>query len=416
MKILIKQHTPLIHFQHEQADATLRATELKPKLDKFVITKLKNEGKFSTDYLIGSGEKEALDYKLSILPVGEVKTYSIETIKTDNAGKPIQDRNGKVRKNSFPSFFANMGDENIDKKFSYCNLLELHFFSFNELLLIEIENNIAEFFAETNFGTRQSKGFGSFYPTKEISKGVVQKCYIPISKFYRYKFYSDLLSEDNHGKWNDLFETIDVFYRALRSGINVKGRDDVTLFYFKSLAFMYAQSLEIQWDKKTVKEKFFSGDLSEQVSKHSKSEILRNSFQQKNLIRDMFGLSSDEQWMSYRTSITKKHPTIERFKSPILFKPLFSEKEQRWYVYFKASEIPQAYLNQEFTIKKKNGDSFKLKTPEAFDLKDFFDFVFNRSGISVETHVDKKYHKHDNYTILYNAFFDIHENLKNHIL
>lgn len=36
----LKQHTPLIHFQHDQHGATLRASELKPKLDKFLIRKL----------------------------------------------------------------------------------------------------------------------------------------------------------------------------------------------------------------------------------------------------------------------------------------------------------------------------------------------------------------------------------------
>ena len=33
LKVTLKQHTPLIHFQHEQYGATLRASEVKPKLD-----------------------------------------------------------------------------------------------------------------------------------------------------------------------------------------------------------------------------------------------------------------------------------------------------------------------------------------------------------------------------------------------
>ena len=36
----LKQHTPLIHFQHDQAGATLRATEVKPKLDRFITEKI----------------------------------------------------------------------------------------------------------------------------------------------------------------------------------------------------------------------------------------------------------------------------------------------------------------------------------------------------------------------------------------
>jgi len=37
----LKQHTPIIHFQADQKGATLRASELKPKLDRFLIDKLK---------------------------------------------------------------------------------------------------------------------------------------------------------------------------------------------------------------------------------------------------------------------------------------------------------------------------------------------------------------------------------------
>ena len=37
--VKLKQHTPLIHFQHSQEGATLRASEVKPKLDKYIIKK-----------------------------------------------------------------------------------------------------------------------------------------------------------------------------------------------------------------------------------------------------------------------------------------------------------------------------------------------------------------------------------------
>ncbi|MEZ4966906.1 MAG: hypothetical protein R2791_16805 [Saprospiraceae bacterium] len=36
LEFTLKQHTPLIHFQHDQAGATLRATEVKARLDAFV--------------------------------------------------------------------------------------------------------------------------------------------------------------------------------------------------------------------------------------------------------------------------------------------------------------------------------------------------------------------------------------------
>ena len=36
LEFTLKQHTPLIHFQHDQDGAILRATELKPTLNKFI--------------------------------------------------------------------------------------------------------------------------------------------------------------------------------------------------------------------------------------------------------------------------------------------------------------------------------------------------------------------------------------------
>ena len=39
---ILKQHTPMIHFQHNESGATLRASEVKPLLDKFILTKLGN--------------------------------------------------------------------------------------------------------------------------------------------------------------------------------------------------------------------------------------------------------------------------------------------------------------------------------------------------------------------------------------
>lgn len=37
LEVTLQQHTPLIHFQHYQDGATLRASEVKPRLDKFLI-------------------------------------------------------------------------------------------------------------------------------------------------------------------------------------------------------------------------------------------------------------------------------------------------------------------------------------------------------------------------------------------
>ena len=73
LTVELEQHTPLIHFQHDQYGATLRASEVKPKLDKFILTKL-GEGDYDTGkniakdrgWLVGKGEHPALNYKIKI--------------------------------------------------------------------------------------------------------------------------------------------------------------------------------------------------------------------------------------------------------------------------------------------------------------------------------------------------------------
>ena len=72
LQVTLKQHTPLIHFQHDQYGATLRASEVKPKLDRFILMKLGN-GDYdqgcdlarTNKWLIG--EKNALNYKMKIV-------------------------------------------------------------------------------------------------------------------------------------------------------------------------------------------------------------------------------------------------------------------------------------------------------------------------------------------------------------
>lgn len=39
LKVQLEAQSPIIHFQHDQAGATLRASEVKPKLDRFLLNK-----------------------------------------------------------------------------------------------------------------------------------------------------------------------------------------------------------------------------------------------------------------------------------------------------------------------------------------------------------------------------------------
>ena len=84
LTIKLKQHTPLIHFQHDQDGATLRASEVKPKLDKYILGKLNQEEKKqgeSEGWIKGKGkDKEWLDYKMSIKASGKPREYLVASL------------------------------------------------------------------------------------------------------------------------------------------------------------------------------------------------------------------------------------------------------------------------------------------------------------------------------------------------
>lgn len=43
LKVQLEAQSPMIHFQYDQAGATLRASEVKPKLDRFLLNKMEQE-------------------------------------------------------------------------------------------------------------------------------------------------------------------------------------------------------------------------------------------------------------------------------------------------------------------------------------------------------------------------------------
>ena len=140
--IRLKQHTPLIHFQPLQYEANLRASEVKPKFDKFIISKgftLKKEWTHGK-------EPYSLNYKMKIYPV------------LDNNDKKIIDK--------LPMFFGNKtGIAKIDKKQGVCYSkgIYIEFITREKEIMTLIMEHIIAFLFYTNFGNRQSKGYGSYY-------------------------------------------------------------------------------------------------------------------------------------------------------------------------------------------------------------------------------------------------------------
>ena len=362
IKFNLLQHTPIIHFQKNKA--TLRGSELKPKFDKFLKSYVFN-GSIPQKFKIDK-EKDALNYKVKILADVEIN---------------------KIEKNT-PLFFGVMGD-NI-KYFSKAKDIEIEFFSFNKELLKIIEENFEKFLAITNFGTRQSKGYGSFYLDKEFNINLVP-----------FKFYSFKTSN-----WE---KDINLFYKFLRQGINLKLKlkngEIKTKFYSKPFIWHYFKNKGITWEKRKIKQEFFQEELKSQVRNYGPTSPVGFDSGNYKLVRDLFGLSSSEFWFSYnKVTIKKEHQEIERFPSPIIFKVIKDK------VYFWGdNKIVRKLLNKSFTIKK--GDKtnrkikkFELSTPNEFDFDDFFNELLK---VDLKNYIDNRFHNSSEFRTLNRILNDI---------
>lgn len=473
LTVTLKQHTPLIHFQHDQEGATLRASEVKPKLDKFIISRLTNEQKEEGRRDGWLKEKEGkcwLDYKMRIAPGTE---NGVDDMETYEMNVPDQRWNNETRRNEvrmkfserynrqipvlkpYPLFFANMDidyetDNEMIKKLRVEDYLEMQLSS-RVMPISEICSSrlVSDFFMTHNFGTRQSKGFGSFYIDED------DPLYIAPQSMYQFRV------DDNADGWETayklLFTNIDLFYKTLRGGINVKNRNGGTDFYFKSLAFMYAKDvLESHWDKRVVKEQFYNDgrryvedrnhnrheidSLEKQQGDHENdadNEPLTITFNESYDIRDMLGFSTNEQWMSFKDSIEKKvtinrdgqlqYPRdnddlpADRMQSPILFKPIYNGDGYTVHIVFKDSEVNMRGFKDCRKIciySKKERDvngrrkRFMINIPQNFTTENYFNFIFRELNFDISTHVEEQYQDRDEYAILEDIYSQIKENLQ----
>lgn len=449
LTVTLKQHTPMIHFQvKDERKATLRATELKPKLDRFLTEYAFGwkEGQYQK-YLIGDKSK----YKKNKEGEGLSPAFNYK-VRVENVKNNHPDEIGRN-----PLFFGNMGsDPDERKKFVTADTLDLTFFCFPEQkeIIDIIEEHIESFFASNNFGTRQNKGFGSFYPLEIKQDGEpVKSCTFDIEKIHAdTKIYS--FTTGNKPK---LYEDIHLFYSLLRSGIHKVNKFKKTTFYCKSLLYKYITEKpnNIENDKKRIKEYYFiSVDIYNQIQKSHEShwvkEKIKNDYQlhswvklnkqgeeekkevyvlnnkvknqdfqqikkvlekynssENILTRDLLGLSSNQSWFSYnRSTITKEHKPrngqeskIDRFPSPIMFKPILSKikiktkttfkTEIGYRVYFWGKQIPTRMLDEIFIIKKDEKAPVEFVTPKIFDICGFLQSAVDSK---IEEIVPKEFH------------------------
>ncbi|MCS3901796.1 hypothetical protein [Methanococcus voltae] len=427
LTIELKQHTPMIHFQHEQSGATLRGTELKPKLDKFLKKyAFENNIEQYKTFLIGYNtekedkeiKNEAFDYRVTIKVSRENNAYDIS-------------------KNPFNKlFFGNSGFGNRDKyKFKMYNEIELKIFSFHTELITKIQENIESFFAITNFGARQNKGFGSFTVKKingtdkntdfnELYKKLLEKekkfelneknrskivAIYEYSKFgdmeeavrqiaYDYKYLKSGLTEEDFKLKDDekdeLQDTIDIFKEQYK--------DEKCKIYKKSLLMEYFNnptkktywekrfikySLKKAYNKKTSNSENLFNDLK--GDKNNKN-LYKNSDKKQDydykFIRPLLGLGTGFRFMKKESPKkfinigikNRSNNPIERYQSPIYYKVIDNMPYMICYE-TNAFKNVQRYSFKPSLNKKDNYANLKLdkisdlEVPSDFDIKDFLE-------------------------------------------
>jgi hypothetical protein len=131
----LKQHSPYINFQGNKEGSGLRATELVPKINKYIKgLKAEDNGLYS-------------EYGIEIEKIKKSKN-NLYKINIKNKVEFQEDREG----------IAYFGDYDL---YTY-QTIDVEIFSYNEKIRNLVIKALREVLVYENFGLRQSKGFGSF--------------------------------------------------------------------------------------------------------------------------------------------------------------------------------------------------------------------------------------------------------------
>ena len=352
LKLQLEAQTPILHFQAETAGATVRASEVKPKLDKFLIKKIKKEtgienlkaDKNYKDYFIGSDKKrtDSLKYKMQIFVEEEPSSYV--------AGVP----------NNYDIFFGNRG-KGGKKKAVFSNPI-LSIKCFHPGIRKVIEENIEEFFLIMNFGTMQGKGFGCFVPenivkdgkldedtAKKIGKALKENAEASVCYYRKVPSVEEVTETwDSRNEYcKKVFKEIKYFYSGLKSGRS----NEASLYHYfnRNVGKNRKYKNETDWMKEALRSEF------------SDTRSVR-------FTRVLLGLSSSYGKGNIIWRVNDANKEIERIPSPIYFKIIGDR------IFVVAKKVPVEVYNRKFffqkmkAVKMDNGKTRYEKSGRGFPV------------------------------------------------
>lgn len=382
----LEQHTYYINFSNETYTTGLRATDVKPRLDNYI----KNLQKYLH---LDQEDKNTIDVFNKTVFCKETKKGA-SPYKLFIYAKKNKDHSKSEAKNTL--FFGNMGETTVKKSFDIFDDIRVEVKSYDKNLLDIIKIALPIMFAYENFGTRQNKGFGSF-TVKKINDKIIdfQESYKKTNNIY--DIYSFRLLKEHLSERDHIYKYIKEFYTSIKSGINLKiKRDNAVVFqtYSKSLLWEYffgnngKYGNNTIWEKRYIKEFMFNGgEIPEEMGI---------------FIRVLLGLSDKYEFRANpeikientrldetTTFIIKPlNEKIERFPSPILFKPIkYKDGSYKIFIILNSD----SYYNENSKINITN-EEYKvfledciddnyigvLPTYKDFNLDNFFKFVMEK--------------------------------------
>lgn len=398
LEFKLEQHTPIIHFQAKDAGATLRASEVKPKLDKFVLMQIgkrfvkKTASTTEKDFIekgieyfqnkdaearrvyeeekkkgnkdaklelcLIPGQEGALNYKLSFKLSSDAKLqYFLPRVKdkgrieegvTNLSNTPYFANEAKIKEpTKGPVCLANHLEEGCVK-----GIVLIH----NKDMKADIEKYLEAFFLLHNFGARQTKGFGSYSLCLNGEKRIdssPQKV-VEIMKSYGVEY----CLKHNCSNISDTFNTIRSFHNKLKTGDKKK----------RSLIREYFRKKEIEWEK-PIERKL----LSLRIEKDTHED-----FPQK-YVRALLGLHSLFDFTHSNQQVIVSNEDIERFASPIVYKPIGST------IFLILKEIDEDIFGKKFIFSygKEKKDVY-TPSKDTFSLKELISTIPEVKPISAK--------------------------------
>lgn len=396
---VLKQQTPMIHFQHADSGAVIRASEFKPKMDKFLVKKL-GEEKVNDDWKLKQTDSEnnekpktlALNYKVKIWSMGKPqKSKTVEYTNEFNDLKKLYNEPKNIPKDKknelnrkFPKingmYFGNMGNvEEYKETVFYKDCIYVEIYCFVEGLLKYISDNMAEFLLVTNFGTRQSKGFGGFALVADSEEKYIEPINLLDEGNYKYIY-------GNFANCKDKLKAAQAIYSVMKGGINRSWNKNEKKYEDSKYIKGYIQRAYLDERDKDKTEKigsdkaFMKGNVikTEYPSKIEAQKDNYTKYKDFEYVRAILGTADKVEFKDRvrKGTVNISSDAIERFGSSIQI----NIWNNYIFLIMKDEEYIRQILNKKFkfTYKSQKGNNVQtISTPKEFDVDKFLEGFVN---------------------------------------